>query len=105
MKRSGSCPKCYHRVSYRIDRVAAANYESTNGIDVRYLHCAKLAAEATGLTGTTWRSEASELEAYVCAGCGLIEWYAAQLADLEALSRHPGSGVTVCERPADGPYR
>ncbi|WP_437296843.1 hypothetical protein [Sorangium sp. So ce426] len=52
---------------------------------------------------SVWRSRrVGKLEAYICAGCMLVEWH---VKDIEGLDEHVDVSVLDGEAPRQGPYR
>ncbi|XXX73288.1 hypothetical protein WMF30_37135 [Sorangium sp. So ce134] len=52
---------------------------------------------------SVWNSRrVGKLEAYICAGCMLVEWH---VKELEGLDEHVDVSVLDGEAPRQGPYR
>ena len=89
-----------------VDRVSQPHQESSNSIHPLWLVAAPIAKDVTGVEeGTRYRSHACTLEAWVCSGCGFVEWYGKELAELERLSRHHDGGVRRARSKAAPVYR
>ena len=106
MKLTGACPKCAHTTLLVVERVLQPDHESNNRTVPVYVTAAEVARGDTGVSeGTRHRSHASTVQAWVCAACGFVEWYARDPAELAALARHPDGGVRVVGGAAGSPRR
>jgi predicted nucleic-acid-binding Zn-ribbon protein len=104
MKTSGICTKCACRKLYVVDRITQPDHDSSNCTVPLWLMAAPIPQNATGTTGgSSYRSHASMLEAWVCSSCGFTELYSKTLSDLEVLSRHREGGVRVRQATGDAP--
>jgi predicted nucleic-acid-binding Zn-ribbon protein len=75
MRKTGICPKCDHRHTLIIDRVAELDDTTTIG-DARLA----VVAAGTGLFGGTKLATAGALGAVVCRGCGFTELHVKDVA-------------------------
>lgn len=108
MKSSGACPKCACTKLYVVDEVRQPESDSPNGIFPLSVTTFAIPADDTGVkTGNSYRSMVGTFEAWVCASCGLTEWYAKNVGDaferILALGRKVH--VRVVERPSTTPFR
>lgn len=106
--KSGSCPKCACTKIYVVDEVRQADLSSSNGIYPLNVSTFALAADELGVrTGNQHRTTVGTFEAWICASCGLTEWYAKDFAEtfdrILALGRKVH--VRTVERAAGTPFR
>jgi len=108
MKSSGHCPKCACGKLYVIDEMRQPSHDSPNGIVPFNVTTFAVPARAVGLYDSNgYRAAVGRFEAWVCASCGLTEWYAKDFAEaLEAAAKHPKRlDVRVVESASNGPFR
>lgn len=78
MKKSGVCPKCRHASVHHVRAVAQLDHDT-------FRKTIPFALEVQGVTakdGHTYPTGLGETEAYVCKGCGFVEWYVKDPASL-----------------------
>lgn len=107
MKTSGVCAKCACRKLYVVDQITQPDHGSSNRTFPLWLMAAPIPQGTTGTSGgSSYRSHASMIEAWVCSSCGFTELFSKTLSDLEVLSRHGEGGVRVHQTTGDvPPYR
>jgi len=108
MKSSGACPKCACTKIYVVDEVRQPEHEYANRIVPLRVSTFAVPSSEVGLaTGNEYRTEIGSFEAWICASCGLTEWYAKNVVEgfdrLLALGRKVH--VRVVERAAGSPFR
>jgi predicted nucleic-acid-binding Zn-ribbon protein len=108
MKSSGACPKCACTKIYVVDEVRQPEHDSSNGVVALSVSTFAIAANEVGVkTGNIYRTTVGTFEAWVCASCGLTEWYAKNVG--EAFERILALGrkvhVRVVERAGTAPFR
>ena len=108
MKSSGACPKCACTKIYVVDEVRQPDYEYGNVIVPLAVTTFAMSAEEAGVaTGNIHRAMVGSFEAWICASCGLTEWYAKNVG--EAFERILALGrkvhVRVVERAQPAPFR
>ena len=99
MKLTQQCPKCQSRELWMLDRVQQPNPNLDFGVLPMFLTSCRLDAFE--------RVDVGELEAWICARCGYMEWYAKKMNEhLARLARLPNSGVRwIDTTPQRGPFR
>lgn len=107
MKTTGACPKCACTKIYVVDEVRQPLHEYSNTITPLRVSTFKVPCDEVGALGNSHRTEVGSFEAWICASCGLTEWYAKDVVDvfdrLLALGRKVH--VRVVERDAATPFR
>ncbi len=108
MKISGACPKCACTKIYVVDEVRQPDVDSANVIVPLSVSTFAIAADEIGVkTGNSHRTTVGTFEAWICASCGLTEWYAKDVG--EAFERILALGrkvhVRVVERAGTTPFR
>jgi predicted nucleic-acid-binding Zn-ribbon protein len=97
MRTSQQCPKCQSRKLWIIDPVRLPNHEG-NVVTVPF---------TAGWIAHN-KIEAGRLEAWLCAQCGFVEYYAKDVTtSLEALAKRSTSGVRYLDGSPDAgtPFR
>ncbi|WP_438041008.1 hypothetical protein [Sorangium sp. So ce128] len=83
------CPACGARKILHAPKVLDADADGRNELAIAQ--------------PSVWRSRrVGKLEAYICAGCMLVEWH---VKDLEGLDEHVDVSALDGEAPRQGPYR
>jgi predicted nucleic-acid-binding Zn-ribbon protein len=104
MRRTQTCPKCQERKflvirPFRLPNFAA--HQTRNRVfDVPLV----TVPDDNG----GWAVQEGEFEAWVCAACGLTEWYACSLeALLQGKAEAPGANARIVDAgvPGVGPFR
>jgi predicted nucleic-acid-binding Zn-ribbon protein len=109
MKSTGACPKCACKKMYVVNEVRQPETDSSNGIVPLRVSTFAIAADEIGVaTGNSLRTTVGTFEAWICASCGLTEWYAKDVG--EAFARILALGrkvhVRVVEQPPSAtPFR
>jgi predicted nucleic-acid-binding Zn-ribbon protein len=105
MRETQVCPKCRGKRFYVMPEVTQPNINSANGTHALVPTCAWLMLGDGGFFSSNYRRVAAgTFEAWICAACGLTEWYAK--IDPEALELlQQARVVRVVEAPSGGPFR
>jgi predicted nucleic-acid-binding Zn-ribbon protein len=109
MKSNGACPKCACKKLYVVEEVRQPDTDSLDVIVPLRVSTFAIAADEIGIaTGNGHRTMVGTFEAWICASCGLTEWYAKNFG--EAFERILALGrkvhVRVVEPPAGAtPFR
>jgi hypothetical protein len=91
MRRHRRCRGCGGRVIYHVERVLDKGDSGAYSLSLNYVYLSRLLGPRP----------VGELEAFVCAGCGLVEWYAKRPEELI-----PGPGIRLyTEDKERGPFR
>jgi len=91
MRRHGRCRGCGGRTIYHVERVLDKGDTGAYPMSLNYVYLSRLFGPRP----------VGELEAFVCAGCGLVEWYAKRPKELI-----PGPGIKLyTEDKEGGPFR
>jgi hypothetical protein len=91
VKVSLKCPKCQHDEVWHVPYVkeyAGLSGRTPLAMDVE-----------EGMLRSEWLGP---FEAYACARCGFVEWYATRV---EQLRENAKTGLRLLKRPVEGPYR
>ncbi|MBW2458181.1 MAG: hypothetical protein JRI68_26995 [Deltaproteobacteria bacterium] len=101
MKESLRCPKCDSRRLWVIDPLRVPS-EVPEGEVLRVVH--HQPPDGGGFFAITRRHPVGHFVAYVCAACGLTEFYA---DDMDELEPDPTNGVRLVDNtdPQQGPFR
>jgi predicted nucleic-acid-binding Zn-ribbon protein len=113
MRANQQCPKCRCRKFLVVDEVQQPMPTYANdrlqwdaapmGVTTKQLEVKK---QLLGLMKTRQTEPAGRFEAWVCAACGLTEWYAKDLWELAELADANGSGVRLVDADAGpSPFR
>jgi hypothetical protein len=87
-----------------VPEVSQPQSDSINATQPLWLVASAIPQRDTGVAeGTSHRSHACKLEAWVCSGCGLVEWYAKNPGELERLTPYGDARVVTSTGP--GAYR
>ena len=103
MRTTLRCRSCESRKLWRIDPVMLPQFDSRNAMYTLPVVCRSELGD-TATHGWGKRQEHGRFEVWICAGCGLTEWYAVDVNEsLKRLSREPGSGVSYVDGDARKP--
>lgn len=107
MKASHTCPKCASTKLYVVSEVRQPAHDSLNGVHPMNVTTASCAASDLGISDdNSYRAAIGSFEAWICAQCGLTEWYAKDVSKaLEKLARKDPRLVRVVDRPQSPPFR
>ena len=108
MNGAGPCPKCACSKLYVVDDVRQPDYRYPGVIQALGVTTFALPVEEVGSgDGNERRTKVGTFEAWICARCGLTEWYAldvnAAFDRILALGRKVH--IRVVERPETAPFR
>lgn len=105
MRTTLTCRSCNSRKLWRVNPVMLPEFDSKNAIYPFPAVC-RSSSGTTETHGWGKKQEHGQLEAWICATCGLTEWYAVDVNQaLAQLCQIPGSGVSYVDGDAQPPYR
>ncbi len=100
MRTSLRCRSCDSRKLWRVDPVMLPQFHTRNALYRLPVVC-RSEFGSTDPHGWGERQEHGRFEVWICAGCGLTEWYAVDVNEsLSRLSREPSSGVSYVDGDA-----
>ena len=104
MRQSLQCPQCESKTFYDVAKVRTLDHANHSGAEETSVACE---VEPPGFFALAGERLEAKLVAFVCGGCGFVEFCCRDLPVLAAMAAQGKAAVRVVEKSADrtGPFR